>query len=362
MLNDETLEERLHQDLDRLQPGVVPMEALIGRGRTIKARRRAGFAAGLAAVAALAIGAPVVLGGGGSSRVSAAGHRTVLASGTIDGKEWSFVTEDPAPKGCPGYVSARWGTTNADTCVVQMHAVADPVFLTSGGGMGVASFFIAQLRPDVDHVTVTGADGKVQTPTVAQLSGRRYALFALPAKQGIARLDAYAADGKAIAYAIPYNEPDRPLSLIESWYPAGTTPTQAAVKQIIFSGTMPPASTLVTATVDMGPFGVCFLVSVPQGLDGGSNFGPDCHSLTPPDATSLTSLRSYPIGARKLFLGEVNTAVDHVDVTLSDASTTRLTPIRIGGHSFVVTFVAAGLDYGVVRAYDASGKQLAKLS
>ena len=365
MLNDETLEERLHQDLDRLQPGSVPMEALIGRGRTIKARRRAGFAAGLAAVAALAVGAPAALsGGGGSSATSGAAKRQiVLASGTIDGKTWSFVTEEPAPKGgCPG-VSGRWGTTRTDFCLGLMPVTTDPVSLSSGGGLSTVNFFIARLRPDVDHVTVTGTDGGVQTPAVATVSGNRYELFALPAKQGLARLDAIGTAGKLIAYTIPYNGPEneRP-GLVQFWYPAGSTPTQAVVKQIIFSGTMPPASTPVTATVDMGPFGVCLLVSVPQGLDGGSKLGPDCHSLTPPDATSLTSLRSYPIGARKLFLGEVNTAVDHVDVTFSDASTTRLTPIRVGGHSFVVTFVAAGLDYGVVRAYDASGKQLAALS
>lgn len=361
MLNDETLEERLHQDLERVQPGLVPMEALIGRGRTIKARRRAGFAAGLAAVAALAVGAPVALsGGGGSSATSGTAKRQiVLASGTVGGKKWSFVTGEPASNGC---VTGYWGDFSGAVCLGFMPATTDPVSLTSTGPGGGASLFVAGLRPDVDHVTVTGTDGMVRTPTVVQFSGRRYTFFALAPKQGIARLDAYGADAKAIAYTIPYNGPgNTPPGLIAFWYPAGTTPTQKAVKQTLFSDTK-SYSAPVTATVDMGPFGVCFLLSVPQGLARGGLFGPDCHSLTPPDPTSLTSLRSYPIGARKLFLGEVNTAVDHVDVTLSDASTARLTPIRIGGHSFVVTFVAAGLDYGVVRAYDASGNQLAKLS
>jgi hypothetical protein len=365
VLNDETLEERLRRDLGRLQPGPAPVDALIGRGRVIKARRRAGVATGLAAVAALAIGAPVVLGGGGPSATSGAAKRQiVLASGTVGGKTWSFVTEEPAPKGCPGYVSGRWGTTSVDACLgIIPAATTDPASVGSGGGLSTINLFIARLRPDVDHVTVTGTDGGVQTPAVATIFGSRYALFALPPKQGIARIDAIGTAGKLLAYAIPFNGPDnaRP-GVIQFWYPAGSTPTQAAVKQIIFSGTMPPASTPVTATVEMGPFGVCLLVSVPQGLEEGTNLGPDCHSLTPPDATSLTSLRSYPIGVRKLFLGEVNNAVDHVDVTLSDASTTRLTPIRIGGHSFVVIFVAAGLDYGVVKAYDAAGKQLAALS
>lgn len=359
MLNDEILEEHLRRDLDRVRPGLAPVDALIGRGRVIKARRRAGFAAGLATVAALAVGVPVAVVGGGSSHASALGHQTVLASGTIDGKQWSFVTRDPAPKNCPGYVSGRWGTTSADTCLGQLREADDPVFLTSGGGMGTVNFFIAELRADVDHVTVTGTDGVVRTPAVAEVSGRRYALFALPAKQGLARLDAYAADGKAIAYTIPYTGPDNTQTLVESWYPAGTAPTQAAVRQTILSDTMDPASTLVTATVDMGPFGVCFLVSVPQGLSGGSGFGPDCLSVTPPGANEV-DLRDYRLGDRDLRLGEVNNAVDHMDVTLSDGTTSRLTPKRVGGRSFVAAFLDPGVKLVGVKAYDASGALLAR--
>lgn len=360
MLNDETLEERLHQDLDRLQPSLVPMAALIGRGRAIKARRRAGFAAALAAVAALAVGAPVLLSAGGGSPAAALGRQTVLASGTIDGRQWSYVTEDPEPKGCPGYVSARLGATRTDTCLEEQPVTTDPVSLTSGGGLGAVDFFTARLRPDVDHVTVTGTDGRTQTPTVATVSGNRYAFFALPPGQGIARLDAYGSDGKAIAYTVPYNGPDntRP-GLVESWYPAGATPTQAAVRQTLFSDTIPPASTLVEATVDMGPFGVCFLVSIPQGLDGGSSYGPDCSSVTPPAATVL-SWRDYRLGERRLLLAEVNNAVDHVDATLSGGTTSRLTPIRAGGRSFVVTLLGPGVTLSGSKAYDASGHQLAQ--
>lgn len=233
MLNDETLEERLRHDLDRIQPGPVRVDALIGRGRTIKTRRRAGFAAGLAAVAALAVGAPAVLsGGGGSSPKPGTGHPTVVASGTIDGKAWSFVAEK-SPTGCAGYVSGQWGTSSSGTCLGWFPATTDPVFLTSGGGQDTVSFFIAQLRPDVDHVTVTGTDGTVLTPTVAQVSGRLYAFFVLPARQGIARLDAYAADGKAIAYTIPYNGPDDWPILIESWHPAGATPTPTPTEAVM---------------------------------------------------------------------------------------------------------------------------------
>jgi hypothetical protein len=360
MLNDETLEERLHRDLDRVRPGAVPLDALVGHGRVIKARRRAGLAAGLAAVAALAVGVPTVLGGGGGlAGVSSGGHRTVLASGTIDGKEWSFVTEDPFPAHCPGYVSARWGTTNADSCLGEFPAATDPVSLTSGGGFGEVDFYIAQLRADVDHVTLTGTDGAVWTPTVARVSGRRYALFAVPPKQGIARLDTYAADGKAIAYTVPYIGPADMPNLVETWYPAGTTPTQAAVKQTLLSDTMAPASTLVTATVDMGPFGVCFQVSVPQGLTGATGFGPDCSSVAPPAATVL-SLRDYQLGARDLKLADVNNVVDHVVATLSDGTTSRLIPLRVGGRSFVVTFLAPGVKLVAATAYGASGDQLAK--
>lgn len=360
MLNDETLEERLHQDLDRVQPGFAPVDALISHGKAIKARRRAGLAAGLAAVAALAVGAPVVLGGsGGSSTTPAAGHRTVLASGTIDGKQWSFVTEDPAPKNCPGYVSGRWESMSADTCLGEMPAATDPVFLTSGGGLGEANFFIAQLRADVSYVTVTGTDGTVRTPATAKVAGRRYAFFALPPKQGIARLDTYAADGKAIAYTMPYNGTDNMPTVVESWYPAGTTPTQTAVKQILFSGKT-SSSMPVTATVDMGPFGVCFLMSGPQDMTSqGILFGPDCSSVTPPAATVL-SWRAYPLGDRDLVLAQVNNAVDHMDATLSDGTTTRLTPVRIGGRSFVVSFLAPGVKLSAARTYDASGTQLAK--
>lgn len=311
-------------------------------------------------MAALAVGVPTVLHGvGGPSRASAAGNSTVLASGLIDGKQWSFVTEDPEPKGCPGYVSARWDATRTDTCLGQMPGATDPVFLSSGGGNGEANFFIAQLRADVGHVTVTGTDGAVQTPAVAKVLGRRYAFFALPAKQGIARLDAYAGDGKAMAFTVPYNGRDNSRALIESWYPAGTTPTQATVNSTLFSGTT-SSSMPVQATVDMGPFGVCLSVSAPQDMTTeGTVYGPDCSSVTPPAATKL-SWHDYSLGDRDLLLAEVNNAVDRVDATLSDGTTTRLTPVRVGGRSFVVTFLATGVKLSGAKTYDASGTRLAQ--
>ncbi|WP_370363258.1 hypothetical protein [Catenulispora sp. GP43] len=81
--------------------------------------------------------------------------------------------------------------------------------------------------------------------------------------------------------------------------------------------------------------------------------------MTPPAATAL-SLRSYPFGEQVLLLAEVNTAVDHVDVMKSDGNTVHLDPVRIGGHSFVVTFLAPGVQSSGAKAYDASGHQLAK--
>jgi hypothetical protein len=155
---------------------------------------------------------------------------------------------------------------------------------------------------------------------------------------------------------MPYNGPEM-LGLIESWYPAGTTPTQAAVQQTIFSDTTSSSKPL-TVTVDLGPFGTCYLLSVPQSMAGSVGYGPDCFPLTPPAATVL-SLRHYPIGGRDLMLTEVNTRVDHVDATLSDGTTTLLIPVRVGGHSFVVTFLAAGVTLSGARAYDSSGTQLA---
>jgi len=71
-------------------------------------------------------------------------------------------------------------------------------------------------------------------------------------------------------------------------------------------------------------------------------------------------LRDYPLGERDLRLTEVNNVVDHVDATLSDGTTARLIPTRVGGRSFVVTFLAPGVKLVGARSYDASGNQLAK--
>lgn len=359
MLNEESLEERLHEDLGRFQPGRVSVDTLISRGKAIKARRRAGLAAGLAAVAGLAVGAPAVLHAAvGSSTASAAGHTQVLASGTIDGKRWSFVLGGPARTDCPDYVAGIWGNDSGATCLGSLPVTTDPAMLTSSM-QGSVSLFVAQLRSDVDHVTVTQADGKVLTPAVAQISGRRYAFFALPSHQGIKRLDALGSDGQPIAYALPYNGPDNmPAGLIQLWYPAGTTPAQKSVKQVLFSDTS-SSSTPVTITVDMGPFGVCYLISAPQGMGGATSYGPDCHAPTSPDPNALP-LRGYPVGQRVLMVAEVNSAVSHVLINLSDGGTTLLTPVPVGGHWFVATFLATGVHYRDATAYDGSGNQLAK--
>jgi len=270
------------------------------------------------------------------------------------------VTGGPSAKGCEAsFVTGIWTDISVGTCLDSLPVRTDPVSLRdSGAGQHAPTLFIAELRPDVNHVTVTGTDGTVRTPAVAEVSDHRYAFFAVPDGQGIARIDAYAPDGTIIAYTLPYKGPDnRPPGVIGSWYPAGTTPTQAAVRRTLFSEA---TATPLTVTVDMGPFGVCYWLSGPQqGGDGPvMNYGPECHSATPPDPTELTP-RIYPFGRRLLLLDEVNNVVDYAEATLSDGSTARLTPVRIGGHSFVVTFLADGVQLRDTKTFDASGAQLA---
>jgi hypothetical protein len=360
MLNEETLEVHLHRDLDRVQPGTLPLDALIGRGRAIKRRRRAGVLAGLAAVAALAVGAPVVLSGGGSSAKPAAGPQRVLASGTADGKAWWFTAGDPKAAStirCGGYVKGYWGTANVGTCLGALPVTTDPVSLFGSGLAG--DMYFARLRPDVDHITLALTDGTVLTPAITQVSGIGYAFFVLPTETGIARLDAVGAGGKPIAYTLPYHRADSPSTQVEQWYAAGTTPTQAAVEQTLFSVPPSEATTPVTVAVDLGPFGVCYLVSAPPASDHLATApGPDCHGLTPPAATDL-SLLDHSYGDRELLLAEVNNAVDHVEITLSDAGTARLVPIRVGGHSFVATLLDPGVMLRGAKSFDASGHQLA---
>lgn len=361
MLNEETLEERMHRDLGRVQPGVVPLDALIGRGRAIKNRRRAGVLAGLAAAALLGVGGPVVLGGGGSSAKPAAGPTAVLASGTADGKAWRYTAGDPEAAStirCEGYVYAYWGTESSGNCLGSMPLTTDPVSLQGSGPAG--AMYIARLRPDVDRITVTVSDGTVLTPDTAVIFGRRYAFFVLPVEKGVARLDAVSGGGNLLAYTLPYHQTGSPVQ-IEGWYAAGSQPTQAAVKQTLFSGTS-SENTPVTVDVDMGPFGVCYLLSPTSHSAGGDiGPGPDCHALTPPAVTAL-GLTEYQYGDRELVYAEVNNEVDHVELTLSDRSTRRLLPIKVGGHSFVVTFLDPRVTLAGAKSFGAAGERAATWS
>jgi hypothetical protein len=100
---------------------------------------------------------------------------------------------------------------------------------------------------------------------------------------------------------------------------------------------------------------VCFLST---GTTAGTGPNAACGRLgaPPPMAPSFTS---GTVNLTTWHYSEVDGRVDHIDVALSDGTTTRVTPTRLAGRSFAGYVLSPDIRVLSTTAYDSTGHQLA---
>jgi hypothetical protein len=223
--------------------GVVPEDAVIGRGRAMRTRRRvglAGAALSVTAVAAVALTSALSTSVTRPHESSAApvdqrvtveqldpnGHESTFdgdpswlaGTGTVDGAKWQLLlrsasVDGPAGTGAPvnGLCDQLIvGSTAEDIECGEVFAADNllgpqtPVALTGENqGGGVPYFQLGSLRADVAEVQVDLADGESLSLHPVTVEGKRYVAFAAPDGLDVSLVVAYAANGTEIAQQAP---------------------------------------------------------------------------------------------------------------------------------------------------------------
>jgi hypothetical protein len=241
-LEESILRERLAQACEPSgvlhRHGAVPEDAVIGRGRALRTRRRVGFAGAALSVAAVAaVTVAAVLPNSVArphestsapvdhqvtvERLDPKGHESTFdgdpswlaGAGEVDGARWQLLLRwtsfEPSPSNgsqtpqlCTELIV---GATDGDTnCAVpnddDFVGPQPPVALTgSSQGGRLPYFLLGSVRADVAKVRVDLADGESLWLYPVTADGKRYIAFAAPLGLGVSLLVAYDAHGTEIA-------------------------------------------------------------------------------------------------------------------------------------------------------------------
>jgi hypothetical protein len=251
----------LREDLDRALRAVTVGEAPVERakrdGRRIRARRRAALLAGALAVAALAVGYPVLAAGSAAPPAPLTGHPALTPSPT--GSDLA-VKAYPAPQAtqAPGGLASKNGEIGAgsvgdmqwqvsvvppgqknpvpaDSCYTITIIVGrdiqgpcydlppslgnglgagKPAAFTEFTGSGATATIVGEVAPDVTYFIVVFTDGQQLKLLPVTVGGHRYiawmAPLSLPVDSVTAHLGGPYSDSGQTASAVPFQSPGGP--------------------------------------------------------------------------------------------------------------------------------------------------------
>ena len=212
------LRTRLGAELDLLDPGPLPLDAVVKHGRTVMIRRRALAAAAVVIVAVAAVTVPKLVhiasqpasplhyhvtvnppGKGASKHLIATGMVNKLrwiATGTVDHQEFNLCWRIPSQHDdswCDGE---------------SLPAPAPPkvpatLYGSDAGGPVFAMLFV---RADIRRLMVSLSNGETVTLRPVPVFGEQRAglvAIGVPANRSITEIQAYSATGE-VGYAIPF--------------------------------------------------------------------------------------------------------------------------------------------------------------
>jgi len=379
---ERVLRQRLHEETDQLGTGPAPVDAILRRGRAIRARRR-GAAASCVAVLAVTVAvttgmqafgppgnpAPVA----GQDHPSA--HRVILnvpdprapggvfASGVTDGRPWRLAARNvagPAP-GCLPAVMLN----SRDGDLLDIRAGADLIvgnwaFWNDAGGQPRTGAAFGELGSHVTSVAVTLRDGTrfAVQPVSVSLCGQRFRLagFGYPAS-GVRTIAAYQGDRATVLYSPPRGtfSPDSALPA-DTW--DNTAAASNAASGLIGAGTV--RGTPWRLRVTLGGDGECFEVALrPDGTSGSASI---CRPIgMPPAGVSVITLPYGTPGGGVLlwYMGTVSARTAYLRAGLSDGTTTRLVPVVVAGRKYFALATAKGVIARRLTLYDAAGHAFA---
>ena len=377
----QVLRQVLREETSQIENGPAPVDAILRRGRAIRARRR-GAAVSCVAVLAVAVAvtasmqafgtpgkpAPVALPG------HPAGHAVTLnvpdprapggvfAAGITDGRPWRLAARNVAgpADGCLPAVMVNG--RNGDLLDIRAGAglvVGNWAFWNDASGQPRTGTAFAELGSRVTGLAVTLRDGTklAVRPVSVTLCGQQFRLagFGYPAS-GVRTIAAYRGDQATVTYPPPRGT-FSPASPLPAYTWDNTAAASNAASGLIGAGTV--RGTPWRLRVTLGGDGECFDVAL--GPDGGPGSASICRPIgMPPAGVSLITLPYSTSGGVLLwYMGTVSARTAYLRADLSDGTRSRLLPVLVAGRKYFALATAGKITARRLTLYDAAGHAFA---
>jgi hypothetical protein len=379
---ERALRQRLREETDQLETGSAPVDAILRRGRAIRARRRGAVASCVAVVAvtvAVTAFVQALSPAGKLAPTIPAGHPSrhnvvlnvpdprapggVFASGSADGRPWRLAVRNiagPAPGCLPAVMLNGHDGDLLDVRAGTGLIVGNWAFWNDAGGQPRTGVAFAELGSRVTSVAVTLRNGTrfAVRPVSVALCGQQFRLagFGYPAS-GVLKVAAYRSDQATFTYSPPRGtfSPDSALPA-DTW--DNTTAASNAASGLIGAGAV--SGTPWRLRVTLGSDGECFEVALrPDGTPGSASI---CRpiGMPPADVSLITLPYGTPSGGVLLwYMGTVSARTAYLRAGLSDGTTTRLLPVQIAGRKYFALATAKGVIARQLTLYDAAGHAFA---
>ena len=379
LTDDQLLSQRLHEEFGALEISPAPVLRIIGRGRGVRARRRA-LAAGTAVLAALAVVAAAHF----DTRTATASGVTlnppnpaapggVFASGTAHGKPWTLAVRNIADPGSHRCLPAVM-FSGRDGDVLFKAAKGTPSFgnpaLLSGisGFPGIGAVF-TQVAPDITRLRLTFADGKQVSarPVRVRACGTSFNLA------GLAFADARRSPGEIATYT-PFGL-DEGLDLESSaavwtvfgpttrgiWVNLDKSQADIAASQAEFRiGAGAVAGQVWHIRVSLGLYGQCYTAALRRQGQGRGQ-GTRCVPVAAPPRIAALTFLPVPGALTQLpgYAGLVTPRAAKVVVSVNNGSILTVRPVSVAGRAYIAFAVPAGCRPYLLSLYDAAGHRIA---
>ena len=381
------LRQVLREETSQIENGPAPVDAILRRGRAIRARRRG---AAISCVAVLAVAVAVTAGmqafgpPGGPAPVALPGHLRghavtlnvpdprapggIFASGTADGAPWRLAVRNiagPAPWCLP---AVMLNSRDGDVLFYQpglTPLISNTAFVTNPDGQPGTGFAFAEVGSGVTRLIVTLRDGTRLTvrPVAVRLCGQRFHLagFGYPAA-GVAQIAAHLGHRATFSYHPPGTlfgpRASAPGTFADPglWY--NTKPGGSAASGPIGSGQAGEVTWRLSMSLGSG--GQCYTGSASgRGQHGQAE---ECLPVQAPPAGAALSWVPFPATAADGltgYAGLVSPRTGYIIARFSDGTTRRLTPVDMGGRKYFGLAVGPGARLARVTMYDATGRAFA---
>jgi hypothetical protein len=378
--DDQRLRQRLHEEFGDLEISPAPVLRVTGRGRGIRARRRA-LTAGTAILAALAVVAAAHFNGRAAApsvtlnEPNPAAPGGVFASGTADGKRWTLAVRNIAA--APGthwcLPAVMFNGHNGDVLFKVTRGTptfGNPAFLAHVPGFpGIGAIF-TQVAPGETRLVGTSPGGRSISARAVQVRacGTTFNLagFAFAQRHAPAEIATYGRFGLGDGLVVNVGTTS---SLFWPTAPGVWANLDKSRSDIAASQTGNPIGTgTVSGQIwhiwaSLGLYGQCYTAAM-RTPGHGRGQSTECVPVAAPPRTAELAVVPVTSAQARLpgYAGLVSPRTAYAYASISDGTTHRVVPVRVAGRAYIAIVAPPGCQLTSLSLFDASGHVIANSS